>query len=338
MSRYIQFDIELMDDLIMGDFAGQTELAHSFNYIAGSAIRGAIIYKLLNKKIYNSNELLEKIISNKVYFLNAYKASEDKRSIPTPSCFLADKIKQRKLENTTVINMLNSCVNNSDEQQVRLKVGDFININNGEISKVNINKNDALHIKTQKRVKKENEEKTQMYRFETIEKNQLFKSYIHVIDELQEKAILEVIKENEILYLGASKGNGYGKCKIKNITVVKENPECDTSIFQQNFNGTFYIYYLSDMIYKDKYGTINNSIEEEVINKALGIECKLEGCAVDGKVISGFNSTIGGNLCQSVAVKMGSIFKYSYTGELETRKIIDFTNKSFGERVEEGFG
>lgn len=345
MMNYLTLDIKLNENIIIGDFAGKEDQSSTLKYIAGSAIRGAVIYDLLHKIGIKEQEVLEKIIANKVFFLNGYKIIENQRSIPTPLCFVADKTKQRIKKNISVENVLSSNIEKSDEQRVRLKVGEFIKIKEKNIVSVPVSTRDFLHIKTAKnnpRKEITNEDSdAQMYRVESIKKGQIFRAYIASKDKEAIELIEKSIFKGKIIYLGASRGNGYGQCELINVEKSNINKELIDLTEISNLNKDkkeFYLLYMSDLIYLNSNGEVQGKFELSYLKDFLKVDCKFEGIAIEPKIITGFNSKLGGRLPQYIGAKMGTIAKYSYSGEIEDKDLIDFCNCSHGLRIEEGFG
>ncbi|GAU79970.1 hypothetical protein [Fusibacter sp. 3D3] len=335
MTQYIEIDIELIDNVIVGDFAGQEDMLSSLSYLSGSAIRGALIYKLLEDQRYSEDVVFNKIITNDVIFFNAYKINEGKRGLPAPMCFATNKAKQRIQENAEIYNILSGEETHSDEQRVRISAGDFIGNKGTALYSVKVNKNESLHIKTKERANRESGKKSEMYRIESIEKGQCFRSYIAVPSEEVMEIILSILHKEMSLFIGASRGNGYGHCKIKGINILEHNPE---DFYLKSNQHYFYVYYMSDFIYVNQMGIHTGMFSDGFISEKLGVTCTLCGIATETKIITGFNSKIGGRLPQFIGAKMGTVVKYEYTGTLELSKVHEFTNSSYGLRVHEGFG
>jgi len=60
---------------------------------------------------------------------------------------------------------------------------------------------------------------------------------------------------NSIVYIGGSKGNGYGKCLIKNMSEGnRENPEYQLFESKNYFDKELYLITMSDIIYRNKLG------------------------------------------------------------------------------------
>ena len=50
MHKFIQFDIQAIDNLKLGKFERDSNNWYSHSYIPGSVIKGAIVWNIVNKK------------------------------------------------------------------------------------------------------------------------------------------------------------------------------------------------------------------------------------------------------------------------------------------------
>ena len=220
MSKYLIYNIESLENIKFSKTNMQKNAEETMEYIPGSAIRGAYIYKYIvanNMIDINGGEHRQKLLNGKIKFLNAYPIYNGKRSIPFPKSYFAEKQKIKlRNQNLQVVSGLDKSL---DSNYDKVRGPEFALYENGKIFSINIEKNSNLHIN-----KTRGKEENKLFRYESMIKNQNFQGIIKVEDE----NLIDEIKslfENEIVYLGGSKGSGYGKCKIKEIMVVDDNPE-----------------------------------------------------------------------------------------------------------------
>ena len=333
MLRYIEYDIETLQNVKLAKTDVKEDSEESIEYITGSAIRGAFIYRYIKKYGADISQGIhkKKIFSGDITFLNAYPKYDNKRSIPFPKCYFAPKDKMKKLKKDDWLEIkLNPC---AGFEKVRLSNFAAVNDDLDKYTGINVEKESNLHIN-----KNKTDSKTKIFRYESIKRGQVFRGIIKVreecIDEVRE------LLNNSIVYIGGSKGNGYGKCLIKNMSEGnRENPEYQLFESKNYFDKELYLITMSDIIYRNKLGKYKTLIDEEFIKDRLGLESvgfvdsNIETC-----VISGFNNKWNCRTPQIVGIKAGSVFKYDIVGEVDSQKLIEFMDEGIGERRVEGFG
>ena len=114
------------------------------------------------------------------------------------------------------------------------------------------------------------EDNTKMFRYEAVDKGQSFKGRIKASSKLVDD-IVDILKTG-VLYLGGSRGNGYGRCEISNIECMEESILYKSD---ENIENSLYIYFISDAILYYN-GEVKTYIPEEELKKALGIRGKCE--------------------------------------------------------------
>ena len=94
MFRYIEYDIETLQNVKLAKTDVKEDSEESIEYITGSAIRGAFIYRYIKKYGADiSQGIHKKIFSGDITFLNAYPKYDNKRSIPFQSVILPQRIR-----------------------------------------------------------------------------------------------------------------------------------------------------------------------------------------------------------------------------------------------------
>src|SRR5690606_9488213 len=181
-------------------------------------------------------------------------------------------------------------------------------------------------------------EETKLFRYEAIKKGQTFKGIIKVEDEAYIDEIKEIF-EDRYVYIGGSKGSGYGRCKISNIKIEEENPEYEIFKYKNDYKEHMYLIALSDIIYRNKLGQYKTYIEDEYICKELGLkEVKYIDSIIETKNITNYNNKWSCHTPQIVGIKAGSIFKYEIQGEIDEDRLLKFMDAGIGERKADGFG
>lgn len=334
MGKYIVYDIYAYENLKFSKTNKQTESEETISYIPGSAIRGAYIYKYIlknNIKNINKDTHRDKLLNGKIKFLNAYPKKNNCRSIPFPKSYFAIKEEMKTLQDKIKVKSgLDTKLEPGYENYRRVE---FATIEDDNYISVNIEKESDLHINKMK-----GKSKNKLFRYESIKKEQLFQGIIKVEDEeiLPE---IEKLFKNEIVYLGGSKGSGYGKCQIRNINIVDKNPEYKSFKIRGDFGQDLYLLALSDIIFKNDVGEYKTYIDDETICKALNLKSvDFVDSAIDTKVVTNFNNKWN---CSNPAIKSigaGSVFKYRISGEINKTELERFLDEGIGERKLDGFG
>lgn len=334
MCKYIEYKIEALEDLKFSKTNIQVDSEETMEYITGAAIRGAFIYKYImkhNLDDINACEHREKLLKGKIKFLNAYPEFDGKRSIPFPRCFLADKEKIKAFEKSSET-ILDIKVGLDDENfysgYERVKKCEFVGVNGDTYTEIKINKKSNLHIN-------KNKEKNNLFRYEAIEKGQIFIGIIKVEEESYLEEIHDLF-ENAIVYLGGSKGSGYGKCVIRNLKLLDYDYNIDNKV--DNIKD-LYLIAESDIIYRSNIGEYKTKIDEYLIKKELGISSVTHrASSIEIKNITSFNNKWNCRTPQIVGIKAGSVFRYEIDGKIDSEKLRKFIDKGIGERKIDGFG
>ncbi|MBZ2175785.1 hypothetical protein K8M07_11105 [Schnuerera sp. xch1] len=334
MNSYIVYDIEACENLKFAKSNMQSDSEETMEYIPGTAIRGAYIYKyIIQKGIKNINEGIhrDKLLNGKIKFLNAYPKYKDKRSIPLPKSYFAPKEKIKAYN--TSLKMKSGLDIKLDSGYEKVRTCEFVAFIDGEYYKTDVEKTSNLHI-NKMRGKKNNK----LFRYEFIKKGQLFQGIIKVEDDSYLEEIEELFKD-EIVYLGGSKGSGYGKCKIKGFKVFEENPEYEGFKTNKEFGEYIYLLALSDIIFRNEVGEYKTFIDEKYIAKELELDSVefVDSC-IEVKSITNFNNKWKCSTPIIKSIKAGSVFKYKISGNIDKEIFNSFLNKGIGERRLDGFG
>lgn len=331
MPKYIVYKIRAVENLKLAKTNMQIDSHDSMDYISGSALRGAFIYKYMranNVRDINQGEHREKLLAGGIKFLNAYPLYNGSRSIPLPKAYFAPKEKIKALEDKLDIFLgLDRALPPGYE---KIRLCEFVHIDDNRYTKVKVEKVSNLHINKR-------EEKNILFRYEAIKKGQVFGGIIKAEDEAYVNEIISLLKD-EVIYVGGSKGSGYGKCIIEDIQVLDENPE--GKIFQiKDSKEDIYIIALSDIIYKDELGAYRTKIDEDFLKKALNLEnVDFVDSSIETKNITSFNNKWNARTPNIVSIKAGSIFKFRVGKGLDMERIKGLMDQGIGERKAEGYG
>jgi len=336
---YISFLIHALEDLKLGSAESQEDKDYTLDYIPGSALRGAFIKKYIDstkiEDIAQDSKSRSLLLEGKAKFLNAYVEVNNQVTLPFPLCFYVPKDTLKKWDRqqalSPIINELNQDIK---EDYKKVKMTSFAAFDRDKqcLKFTGVDTISNLHI-TKK--KKDNN----LFRYDAIKQGQNFRGVIALEGVVAEAEEMKAFLNREIVYIGGSKGSGYGKCKIENAEVVEQNPY-HQGLKEDVFEGrTLYLYALSDILYLGADGRVRGDIEPEFIKEYLNLESvTLKRMITETTVISGYNTHWGSKLPQYRGIKAGSIFKYAIEGDVDLEKVNQLIQKGIGQRTAEGFG
>lgn len=344
---YITYKIKALENLKISSSGNQFDNDYSIGYIPGSTLRGAFIKNYIQKfnviDIERNYEASTLFFKGKMKFLNGYPIREAKRTFPFPLCYYSSKNIIREFISSEARNksiskeIINELEDEVKEEFQKIKLGEFaLNYFCGDITGINVAKTQVLHIS--KRI--QNKGSNALFRYESIKSGEEFKAYIAFEGNREEaEKYLELIND-QIVFLGGAKGSGYGKCKISDVKILEYNPEIEDIDYEDlSFYGEFYLYAISDIISTDEYGQVIGYINPDFLKEKLGLDnVKLEKSSIETCVVAGYNNKWGTRLPQYKGIKAGSVFKYSFEGEIDIESLINLMNTGIGLRKEEGYG
>lgn len=327
MYKYLQFDIEALDNLKLGKFERDANNEYTYSYIPGSVVKGAVVWDIASKK----GEVPTEILNGDTIFYNAYPLINDMPAIPMMQGYVGDK--QEIRGNKETITIKHSFSADIGENVIPYRNYEFVAVDKDDPSKVygyNTPKTENLHIN--KRDSKDND--TKIFRYEAIKKGEFFRGYIRVNEKYADD-VMGILK-NEIMYFGGSRGSGYGKCRISNIKYISQVCQYESDF---DIKKDLYIYFLSDAILYYN-GKVNTYIPVNILKEKLGIKGKCEYIdSYSGLNMSAtYNSLYNTNTVCYTAVSKGTVLKYQVEEEINPEKIKELVNSGVGIRKEDGNG
>lgn len=314
----------------------------SCDYIPGSTIRGALIGRMIYKNLF-TEETKKKILLH-MFCFNAYPAGEDRIFFPVPFHLRVDKheLREKRTNQDSTIKMSDAMEGVKENKAKNALPYSFIcTAGDKEESKgLNVRKEYRLHNSTVKNADKK--ERENIFRYEAMCSGQSFWGIVGYEDCLEE-IINELFKEELPVYLGGSKGSGYGKSSIYSeseatvgFEVVKNKFEIKNST--ERTDRTITVTCLSDCIFRNRAGQPVNYIPEEII----GSEAKLEASCIQSGLTEGYNTKWNARYPKETTLKAGSAFRYSFSEEISTEKIRSIKEKLeqklWGSRTQDGYG
>jgi hypothetical protein len=324
MGLYLKIKLYNIEPLrIADDSSSQSGQTSSLRYIPGTTIRGFAVNALKNEP--NFEEIKKVLLSEKVYFCNAYPMKGKEELLPSPKGFYADKA------GNTLVNSL-ALEENKDipEGYKRASLGAFCSIKDNTLYGYNVQMGSDLKINTGR-----NGDKQNVFRNEYIAPNQAFCGYIAVSDETVKEKLCKVFGSKTVV-LGNARSAGYGKCRV----------ECEETN-EQPFNeympkhqpdGKCYMMLLSNTVMRDENGEYCG-IDVSELEKLLGVKnLEILACATSTVDVRGYNRQWGGKTPSIVMYEKGSVFCLKFDGTLTASNMENVCSTGIGVRKNEGFG
>lgn len=336
--------------------------SQSIDYIAGSALRGALAGAYLRAGGAANSRLFRDIfLSEQVLFPNLYPGGTNSAPIPLSarSCKRFPGAGDIQSEHGICDRLVELTL--SEEQDITDKLRcpqcksplDRITgfyIRNGRlVETIKVKKRLMTHVGLS-RVTGTAEEGF-LYSLEVLEEGQYFSGRIICADNMAEQLRQMFEKYGNELYVGTARTRGLGCLSIKEVS--DSNPTTfELKAFDQRYRAItkdsdsnslyFTVTLLSDTILQDSFFRYQGVIKEENF-KEFGInpgDIQLQDYMSDQVRIQGWNSAAGWPKEDEMAIRKGSVFLYRYRGETSAlqRSLEKIQRNGIGARRAEGFG
>lgn len=315
----------------------------STEHIPGSTIRGAIIAEMIRLGLFNYTTKNDILLNMECY--NAYPYFNGLTYLPKPFHLRTDKNEWRKTKIKGDKSTLNLCdlLRESGTAKNQLEYS-YVTIKDNKLFGKKVAKEYRLHHFTYNSGSQDREQEN-IFRYEAISPEQSFKAVIRYEDKLEEQ--MEILfKENLFIYLGGSKGSGYGRCKIcstrsmNNFIEVKKN--LGINYDKINDSKEIVVTCLSDCLFRNEFGQPINYIPKQYFSNLENKVIKLEKQFVQTGQTEGYNTTWKARYPKETTLKAGSVLKYVFEEQLtenEMSKLISSLESGLvGIRTQDGYG
>lgn len=335
------FQIKLLQPVLATQVgAGEENSATAYDYIPGSAIRGAVIQKYLSEHpgvdLARDHTPRKLFFDGSVCYLNGYLAWEHagdfQRMLPKPLSWRESK----NASEDDVVPVYDFALQKKpDLASPKSPPGSFAFYkgNNGkQVVITSPRRHLQVHNASDKRlVKKQGE--SYVYRYDAIEAGQIFVATIASADQSALDEILQLLEGSEI-NLGGSRSAQYGKVKIteiKNVENWLEYPQTPHGKSSEvNSSKKVSITFLSDAILRDEKGQYCTDLRSIVPAEPLAVFAQTG-------IVGGFNRKWGLPLPQAPVIRAGSVFVYK-EGDVDKANLEKWAGEGIGERRVDGFG
>jgi len=297
------------------------------DYILGSSILGIFAskyIKLNNIDGYNAHkndEFVNLFLSDKVIFSNAYLSINDEKLLPTPVIFLKEKNSPRK--------DIYSIWDDKDKQYCSLPY-DYGILEKDVFKGHNVERYINYHHRRpdDKTIGSPVEKDGDYYQYNCIKEGTEFKGEL-IGEEIFLDKLMKLFENDKSIWIGASRNAQYGKAEIEFQTYEGNLYDIDIE------DNKVAILFTSPMIVRNKFGMCSTNKED--LLKEIGIEKYRDNIEVYLKTVAvgGFNSKWGLPKERVVAIKEGSVIVID---DIPIEEVYEIVNRSYGERINEGFG
>lgn len=326
MPGYLRYVLRNMEPVrIADDSTSQNGQTNSLRYIPGTTIRGLVINALAGEDDFEQIKKL--LFSDEVRYLNGYLMENGRELLPSPKGFYEDK------SVTDGVKAIQNVVVNGDftEGYKRAQVGRYCYIENGCIRYYSVPTGSDMKIKINLREK----EKQNVFRSEYMAPEQEFCGYIAVSDPALAARIQGVLQGTIIL--GNGRSAGLGKCRVESCEYVEAMPYKEY-LPEKDLQGSCYLMLVSNTTMRNAQGEYCG-LDLESLGRKMGVEnLAIQYCATSTVEVKGHNRIWGIKTPSVTMYEQGSVFHLTYSGTLETSRILKLCDEGIGVRRNEGFG
>jgi len=298
------------------------------DYISGSSILGIFAnrYIKLNnidrKNAHKNKEFIDLFLSYNVIFSNAYLTIKDERLFSTPITFMKEKDSCNR-------DIYDLCRDDfpEDKKCNSLPYGYGI-LEDGVFKGINVKRYINYHHRRPKdrSLGRPIEGDGDYYKYVCIKEGTEFKGEL-VGEKDSLTKLMDLFKDNRLVWIGTSKNAQYGEAEIEFQAHNENRHYID--------DNKAFILLTSPMIIRNRFGMY--SADKNDLLRELGLEKNQDNIKVYLKTteVGGFNSKWGLPKEKAIAIKEGSVIVLNNIKADDIYKIVD---KSYGERINEGFG
>lgn len=345
--KAITYRLTLLEPILVTALDGDPNSAVAFNYLPGSALRGAVIGKYLRAKKLTTDQFdaadpdaRRLFFDGTTRYLNGYLVNNDKRTLPTPQSW-----QREKGEETPLYDFAVEPLAPGDTKQWQPALKPFCVLMDNGARLVQPDRHIMVHTARNRRfgrpqdprLVRKDENPGAVYRYDALAAGQTFAAVI-LCEDADAKALKSLLTGE--VTLGGSRSGGYGRVQFQSEPPKEEATWREAgSVLVPDVEGKLIVTLLSDALLRDGNGQF--IVDPEVVTAALaaclGAPLYLKQSFLRGQVVGGFNRKWGLPLPQVLAAQMGSVFVYD-APTCGASKLHKLEAQGIGERRAEGFG
>ncbi|MDO4178146.1 MAG: hypothetical protein Q4D21_03055 [Phascolarctobacterium sp.] len=332
--KKIEITITNDSEIIFAEKSGDQNMYATKHYIPGSAIRGALVAKYLEKNSDETDEFYDLFLSGKVRFLPAYPCFESQKNdtVVLPLSLMKNK------KGTEIKDMATDKITGAGFK----KLTGFASVDeSGNVEPIEVVTQISFHMS-----RNEDDERSagksndgSIFNYEYIQPNQCFKTTLIFDDELEEK--IKIFQKVRSLRLGRSRNSQYGKCKCDSSEILPLSMSGDIPEKIMLIATTPYIpagpWQTTDEAINSLVNEINEVLGENKVKYAFEPENIFANC----EEINGYVGVWHAKKPTFKAMAAGSIFPIDISAlrTLEEKQLLqNILYAGLGENTEDGFG
>lgn len=342
--KVVTYRITLLEPTLMTAAEGDPNSGVAYEFLPGSALRGAIIARCLRQGKARELDIRDRLVRRLFFegttrYLNGYLLdSRGTRTLPTPLSWL-----RKKGEETPIYDF--AVEEPHGNQQWQGLSSPFCTMNGDTVRVVRPDRHISVHTARTRRFgramprknMKEDDIEGAVYRYDALAAGQTFEAVV-ICEHDEDTAALFPLLIGEAT-LGGSRTGGYGRVSFHDPKVAGGDwREVGGSLIPHP-DGRVIVTLLSDALTRDQYGQFVVDPEAVRAELATRLKCTLEPkpAFLHGRAVGGFNRKWGLPLPQALAIEMGSVFVFGAV-DLPQVRLRELESRGIGERLAEGFG
>lgn len=335
--KVITYRIRLTEPALLTALLGDPNSAVSYNFLPGSALRGAVIGKYLtaNNQVgldATDPDVRRLFFGGTTRYLNGYPVDQqNNRTLPTPLSW-----QRVKGEEWPVYDL---AIEEPEEKAQWQSVGKPFCYFDGEDDRVSLvqpERRVTIHTARDRRYGRPREESGAVYRYDALAAEQVFEAAIVCDEDRDVETLLPLLQGNASL--GGSRTAGYGATVLSDATAIDQWREVGQP-FSSPGGGQLVVTFFSDALIRDSSGqlTVDPRVVTGALSARLGVPLVMRKAFLRGRHVGGFNRRWGLPLVQALAVQAGSVLVYDSLS-CTPEALRQLESRGLGERTAEGFG
>ena len=331
--KALTFRLHLLEPVLVAQAeSGEEDSAIGMPFIPGSALRGALIGRYLEK--YPSDDLAGEGRARRLFFdgttcfLNAYPWRQGSRMLPKPMSWFTEK-KNAAADEGLVCDW--AVAFEELEQPKPPKGGDFCQIVGRDVALYAPPRQLNVHIALIDPNRRDDRNK--IYRYDALARGEYLAGVILSKDQDDLDTIQELLDWGD-LQIGSARTAGYGRVAIKEVVPVNDWEEYEPGVGSDE---SIIVTLLSDAILRDKNGQVNGDLNQALATLLNVSDLKPKQVYRRLRLVAGFNCKWSLPLPQTWALQAGSVYVYP-ADAFDPQSLRQAVVSGIGERRAEGFG
>lgn len=350
--KVVSFILTAQQPLLLTSLQGDPNSSVSFDYIPGSALRGALIgrycaHKLQDKDLDLADDTIQRLFfDHRTRYLNAYPVVADTvipRALPLPRSLKRKKNQILEAgEPMTVYDLsVERPILDPDEQLTDLGTHAYGMLDRRRrIVPATVSKHINIHNQRDRPRGRGVEGNGAVFRYEAIAPGQRFQGIVLCDHDPDATEVQELLQSGN-LWMGGSRSAGYGETRIDDVALLDAWEETGTQPNQRSLEAEIRLMLLSDLVNRNANGQYDASLPVAEIGPLLGMnepQVIIERSFKTTTLQSGFNRTWGLPIPQTPVLAAGSVFVLKCEQAPTPEDIAVLEAHGLGDRRAEGYG